>query len=179
MYMCIDCCPCDCCCPECLKTGFKNRWLKIFYFFRRYFAEDTKYWFMVLFVREIIELVFQSFALLSYNGLNIFNPDGLVLSYPETSILIFSILLGINGIIAGSLWIAYVVNCKSYCRGVFFKYVVFVIDSLFDTFYGLFPIVAIIASQHKFRLSIAIGSLQTSNVYVFLCFSLFTVYVLL
>ena len=142
-----------------VKYGEYRRW------YRKHFGEDTAYWFILLVFREIIEIAFQSFALLYYNGLNYFNPNDRILAYKTNDVLLFSVLLGLNGIFVGLLWLMYVFE-GNLCRGAFFKYLFFLIDSIFDTFYALFPIF-VIARQTNYNLRIAIGALQTANVYAY------------
>ena len=128
------------------------------------FGEDTRNWFILLITREIGEIMFQTVALLNYNGLNVFDTNDLVLAYKPFAVLLFSSLLGLNGIVVGILWIWYVMN-QNLCRGLFFKQLIFVIDTMFDTFYALFPIAAVI-TQTGFNIEVAVGVLQTSNMYV-------------
>ena len=161
----------NCLCTDCWNNYITILKLISFYYwkyvrwYRKHFGEDTAYWFIMLVIREIIEMIFQVAALAYYNGLNVFNPSDTILAYKQSSVLFFAILLGLNGILVGILWCCYVVN-SHYCRGVLFKYIVFVIDTLFDTFFALFPIAAI-ARQTNYNLSVAVGTLQTSHTYVF------------
>ena len=132
--------------------------------YRLYFGEDTRNWFIILVIREIIEILFQVFAAFNYNGLNLFDKNEIVLAYQESDIKLFCFLLSMNCIIVGILWFGYIVAYK-FCHGIFFKHVIFVLDTLFDTFYALFPII-VVTNQSGFDLQLAVGSLQTKNMYV-------------
>ena len=129
--------------------------------YRSHFGEDTRNWFMFLVFREVIEILFQTLALYNYNGLNLFNPSQVVLAYRQSAIILFASLLGINAMAVGILWILYVLNHKL-CQGLFFKQLIFVIDTVFEGFYALFPI-AVISASTGFNLEVAVGVLQTSN----------------
>ena len=135
--------------------------------YKHYFGEDTRNWFILLMAREITEIIVQIFSLFNMNGLNLFYPNEIVLASKELSVKLFTILLCSNSILVGILWIFYLVQNKL-CHGEFFKQLIFVIDTIFDTFYALFPII-IVANEtgfSNFNLSIAIGSLQSGNMYV-------------
>ena len=135
--------------------------------YKHYFGEDTRNWFILLMIREIIEIVVQIFALCNMNGLNLFYQNQIVLSSKEFTIKLFTILLCLNSITVGILWILYLVQNKL-CHGELFKQSVFVIDTIFDTFYALFPII-IVANENgldDLNFNVAIGSLQSKNTYV-------------
>ena len=112
-------------------------------------------------LKEIVEIVFQTLALYNYNGVNVFDPNQVVLAYPRSAIMLFASLLGGNAIIVGILWILYVLNHKL-CQGLFFKQLVFATDTVFEGFYALFPIL-VISTQTNFNLEVAVGTLQTTN----------------
>ena len=138
-----------------------NKYWQYIEWYRDHFGEDTRNWFIFLVFREIIEILFQTLALYNYNGLNLFNPNQLVLAYGKSAIILFASLLGINAISVGILWILYVLNHRL-CQGLFFKQLIFVIDTVFEGFYALFPI-AVISARTGFNLEVAVGVLQTTN----------------
>lgn len=157
---------CCCCIPKNIKclNHIKDKFSSARGLYRAYFGEDKKYWFVMLVVKEIVEIIFQLLALFNYNGLNLFDGDELILSYKPFEIKVFAVLLGINSIIVGILWIFYILN-GNLCRGLFFKQVVFVTDTVFDSFYALYPI-AVVTFQTGFQLYVAVGVLQATNMYV-------------
>ena len=55
--------------------------------------------------------------------------------------------------------------CHQSCHGQFFKQLIFLVDTIFDTFYAVFPII-IVANEEKFNLKLAVAVLQTTNTYV-------------
>ena len=134
--------------------------------YKRNFGEDTKNWFVLLFIREFTEIILQVIASFNYNGLNIFNKNEIELAYKQSDIKIFILLLSINSIIIGILWIFYLFKFNL-CYGIFFKQIIFFIDTIFDIFYALFPII-VITNDIGINLTIAIGVLNTTNLYVFL-----------
>ena len=133
--------------------------------YSKHFGEDTLKWFMVLVTREIIEIIFQTLALFNYNGVNVFDTSQIVLAYRPEVITTFATLVGANAIIVGILWICYILKAD-YCHGLFFKQLVFVIDTIFDTCYALYPIYAVLSDLTRFNLEVAIGVLQTTNLCV-------------
>ena len=84
-----------------LKKQAVNIW-KLIYdsslysIYRKYFGVDTKGWIVVKTIRELIEIILQSQALLLYNGYNIFdsnNEDDIYLANKPQFIILFSCLL--------------------------------------------------------------------------------------
>ena len=130
--------------------------------YKHHFAEDTQKWFWLLVLKESIEISFQMLALHYYNGLNIFDSSETILAYGETEITIFAILLGLNCTIFGILWVFYFF-CQKLCFGTFYKQVVFIVDSLFDAFYALYPIMVIANRTGYNNLQIAVGVFQITN----------------
>ena len=130
--------------------------------YKYYFGEDTQFWFVSLVFREITEISFQTFGTFSYNGLNLFDTDQLLLAYSATDIKIFTLLVGLNSIICGILWILYVF-ANRLCHGQFYKQIVFLVDTIFDTSYALYPIFVVYNQQPKFNIIKAVGALQASH----------------
>ena len=168
-------CVCNCARVGCFCFPNENKFLegigdcywRYIKWYKYHFGEDTRNWFVLLMVREIVEITIQIFALYNMNGVNLFYPKEIVLASKQFTVKLFTILLCMNSIIVGILWIFYLVQHKL-CHGDFFKQLVFVIDTLFDTFYALFPII-IIANEtgfDNFNLKVAVGSLQLKNTYV-------------
>ena len=160
------CCPCCCCLPRNNKflEFLGDMFFKWKNWYQFYFGEDTRNWFILLSIREIIEITLQVFAAYNYNGLNILSPNEVVLSFEANSIKLFCILLSLNCVFTGMLWLFYVFVHKL-CHGQFFKQTVFFIDTIFDTFYALFPII-VIGQQTEFNLRLAVSVLQATNMYV-------------
>ena len=164
---CLFCCPC---CVKCVDNKFIHDSVELYSkylnWFKSHFGEDTKNWFVLLWIRELIEIFFQIFAVYNYNGLNLFNTNQVVLPYKEYEVKVFSILLGSNCVLIGSLWLFYVF-CHSCCRCQSFKKLIFFVDTTFDTFYALFPIIIVI-NQNGFNLKLAV--LKTANMFVLDCY---------
>ena len=117
--------------------------------------------------------------------MDVFDTNDSVLAYKEYDIKLFCVLLSLNCIFTGILWVFYIF-CHGFCHGIFFKNLIFVTDAVFDTFYALFPIV-IVTSQHgRFNTQLAVAVLQSTNLYVIVlsrgricCFVLFFILVAL
>ena len=163
---CRHCCPC-CCCKWCIQNTKLNAmadlYLKFLQWFKIYFGEDTQLWFVFLLIRELIEIFLQMLAIYNYNGLNIFDQDEIVLAYKESEIKLFCILLSLNCILVGLLWLFYTC-CYQHCHGYSFKQLLFFIDTIFDTFYALFPII-LITNENGFNLQTSVAVLQTTNTF--------------
>ena len=160
------CCPCCPCLPrnnkylECIGDGYWN----IVDWYKTHFGVDSYNWFVVLLLREVMEIIFQVFAAYNYNGINVLDANQTTLGYQEFEVKLFCVLLSMNSLCLGVMWIFYLVGYQL-CHGDFFKHLIFVIDTLFDTFYALFPII-VVTSRSQFNLQVAVGTLQTSTVYV-------------
>ena len=102
----------------------------------------------------------------NYNGVILLNTNKFTLAYSKTSILIFSTLLGLNAIIVALLWLFYIFSNSHFCHGIYFQQLLGTIDTIFDFFYALFPLVVVII-QVGFNIIAGVGALQTSNMYVF------------
>ena len=165
------CCPC-CCLPrnnKCLEF-VGDAYFRYIKWYRFYLGEDTRNWFILLSIREMIEITLQILAAYSYNGFNVFSPDQLVLAFKPNEIRLFCLLLSLNCFFTGILWLFYVFFHKL-CHGQLFKQVVFFVDTTFDTFYALFPII-VVGQQNKFKLRLAVAVLQAPNMYVLYVYSL-------
>ena len=152
-----------------------DKYINYSLWYKKWFGEDTPFWFVMLIIREILEFIVQTAALFYYNGYNILDRNDLVLAYRPKYVLLFAMVLGSNGLTVGALWVLYVVKYSS-CHGLFFKEIVFVTDTIFDTFYAIFPLL-IVAIQNDFQLSIAVGALQANDLYVILSISFLLWYV--
>ena len=150
----------DQCCQQ-VKKIYKRfgEWYKF------HFGPDTKNWFILLSIRELMEIATQVFAAYNYNGLNLLGNDKnrITLAAQEGEIKIFCSLLSLNCIFTGILWLFYIFS-NQFCSGAFFKQLIFFVDTIFDTFYALFPIIVVI-SQKDFDidLQLIVAVLQTPN----------------
>ena len=160
------CCPCCFCLPKDNKIleYIGDKYFQYRAWYRIYFGEDTRNWFILLLLRELMEITLQIFAAYQYNGLNIFSPNDVVLAFGPTEVKLFCLLLSINCIIMGILWLFYVF-CHKSCHGIFFKQLIFVTDTIFDTFYALYPII-VISNQNGFNWKMAVAVLRSTNAYV-------------
>ena len=134
-------------------------------YYKRHFSEDTYKWFWLLVFKESTEILFQVIALHYYNGFNLIGNSQTYLAYGENEILVFAILLGMNCIVFGILWIFYFF-CHKICFGIFYKQVIFIADSFFDAFYALYPIIVVANRTGYDNLHIAVGVFQFTSLYV-------------
>ena len=143
----------------CNKTS--SLYFQYIKWYQRHFGADTRNWFVLLFIRELIEIVLQTLAGYNYNGFNVFSPNETILAFKQNDIKFFFVLLSLNCILIGILWLFYVCFYK-YCHGRSFKQIIFFIDTIFDTLYALFPII-VITNENGFNLQLSVAVLQTSN----------------
>ena len=136
-----------------------NRWFVL------NFGEDTPNWFILLSIREVIEILLQILAAYNYNGYNLLAPEQVVLPYKDSQVMTFCILLSVNCVFTGILWLCYTFIHKL-CHGSFFKQLIFFVDTIFDTFYVIFPIVIVVTNTSGFNLKLAVAVLQSTNLYV-------------
>ena len=169
------CCPFVCC--RCMPhNNGVLEWLADLYFqcinwYKLHFGPDSTNWFVLLLVRELMEIIVQIIAIYNFNGLNLLNSNETVLGYKQVPIVIFCVLLGLNCVLLAIVWLFYVFFHKYMCcHGEMFKNIIFFLDLLFDTFYALFPII-IVASESKngFNSRLAVAALQNANLYVCMC----------
>ena len=144
----------------CQKLAKINLAYRIWY--KRHFGEDTPNWFILLFIREIIEIMLQTLAAYNYNGLNIFDQSKIVTAFSPFEIKLFCIILSINCILTGCLWLCYIFFKKT-CHGLLFKYLIFFVDTICDTFYALFPIIVVTTNNGSWNTQLAIAVLQTTS----------------
>lgn len=156
-------CGCKNCCTNCFQS-MKRLYDKYLKFYKKYLGVGTAAWIFRLMYSEMGEILFQSFTLIYYNGYNIFNPQQLVLGYKQIPILTFAVFLGVNSILCGIFWCLYLTIPKMF-HGFFFKQLLFVFDTIFDFFYAAFPLVVVLF-QTNWDLTTAVGTLQTSQLYV-------------
>ena len=123
-------------------------------------------------IRESFELTIQTYALVEYGGFNLNENIGthsLKLGLSDEYIILFSIMLILNGILTASLWILYALKHNSF-HGHSFDYQIFAIDAIFDTFYALFPIIAVNdhAGNSGYDMITAAAALQANSLLIFL-----------
>ena len=77
-------------------------------------------------------------------------------------IITFTILLGMNCVMVGILWMVYALKPKM-CHGYVFKQELVIIDTLFDTFYAIFPMIIVLVEQEEAQFMNAVAALQISQ----------------
>eukprot|EP01083_Nonionella_stella_P003041 8659_1 len=109
------------------------------FLFRRYYP-DSKWKIIALMLSQASEILMQCWALLIYGGVQL--SLSFVIANEPQFVQTFAIIVGLNGVITGILWIAYVVQFKGFnavFHGAFFQSITFVIDMIFDFVYTMFP----------------------------------------
>eukprot|EP01084_Bolivina_argentea_P024986 46499_1 len=116
--------------------------MKLKFQYELYFGIDTYYSVARMIIMEMYEIMLQTFALLLYNGYNIWNPENVHLAYRPVFIYLFVSMLSFNCIVVGILWLLYVIKPNK-CSGLLFKLFEFCIDQICDLFYVLFPFIVV------------------------------------
>ena len=87
-------------------------WVTYLRLYSKYFGIDSRKWVLWTIFKEFVEIFFQTNALIYYNGYDIFNYDKLLLASSPSIIGIFVVLLGLNSICVGILWMSYIFTCN-------------------------------------------------------------------
>eukprot|EP01083_Nonionella_stella_P078291 214153_1 len=108
----------------------------------RQFQEDRPGWIIKHFVIESCEIVLQTFALFQYAGvqLQLGKNDNLAEEYQY--VWLFGIMIAMNAITVGFFWIFYV-SWNQSCHGKSFHFSLLIVDSIFETFYAIFPLILV------------------------------------
>ena len=77
-------------------------------FYRRNFYLDSKHKILATLSSEVCEMLLQTYGLFLLGGIDLFNPNELRLSEDYQTIESFATIVGLNGILTGVAWIAYV-----------------------------------------------------------------------
>eukprot|EP01084_Bolivina_argentea_P103894 186066_1 len=158
-----------------MNSNHVEKWKnKIVAFYDKYFGTDTNGWIIMLFFYEIVEIIIQSQALLVYNGYNVFDPNNandIYLANKPEFIILFSLFLGFNCLLAGILWLFYVC-VGQICHGAHFKIYIFFVDQFCDLLYTLFPFMIILYDDYNNKnnnnILVLLGQLNTSSNVAFL-----------
>lgn len=125
---------------------------------------DSKWRTLSLIFREWIEIFIQLYALMLFGGINVLSPDSNVLSQKPDVICTFSIIIASNCISVGIMWILYIL-LPDIIHGKIFLTIMFVIDSIFELLYCLFPLLNLTADGNIFTLT-SLGLLNQENNFV-------------
>lgn len=161
------CCPCCPCLPRHNKylERIGDCYFRYIEWYRKYFGEDTRYWFILLVLKEMFEILVQIIAMFHYNGVDLLDSNKTTLAHKPYQIMLFDSIIAANSIIVGILWIMYIAWHNN-CQGPFFKFVVFFFDTVFDSAYALYPIIVTISDAGSSDLRVIVGSLKVSHLYV-------------
>ena len=136
--------------------------------FRENFSVDSGKWFVLMIIREFVEISLQSTALLLYNGTQVLSSPSddhaeIRLAQNAEYVKIFTVFLCSNAIVSGILWIFYALK-PSLCHGLLFQLLLYGSDALFDTFYALYPLIVVVAEDStKYRFFGRLAALQTDS----------------
>ena len=113
------------------------------------FYFDSKWLILSTICSECFEIFVQLCALLLYGGISIFDINCLTLSQSASIVQAFSIIVGLNAIIAGISWIGYVIIPAVFHGGIFFT-LLFIVDTIFEIIYILFPLIYLTSNDAKY-----------------------------
>ena len=145
-----------------------------------HFDIDKKGWCLLIIAREWLETIIECNALFSYNGVFLlndiwqymisgdsYNPDYVARGYKAEFIITFAVVVFLNNINVGILWLFYVQVRPFYCAGSFFRNLITLSDALYDLFYATFPLILVAASTDNSDFLTSAGALQTNSGYVY------------
>eukprot|EP01084_Bolivina_argentea_P025857 48093_1 len=159
-----SCCKCSKCCNNTCCTKISELYFRYYRWYRKYFGEDQLGWLIMLVLKEYTEILLQIQALFVYSGYNLFS-NKIELGKRSDVVNFFTIILCSNCVLCGLLWFIYAAMNKR-CSGLFFKHLVFVIDTIFDTFYAIFPLL-IEYKENNYNLAVALGAVNFQSVGAF------------
>eukprot|EP01083_Nonionella_stella_P077549 211819_1 len=108
--------------------------------FKRYYP-DSKLKIIMLTFSQASEILMQCWALLIYGGVQSVSLSFVIANEPRF-VQSFAVIVGLNGIVTGILWILYVTKIKvlnAIFHGTSFQSIAFVVDMVFDFLYTMFP----------------------------------------
>ena len=129
----IDAC---CHCINKVTTYLNKFYVKYNDFYLKYFYFDSKYKVLSILFGELCEMLFQTYGLFLFGGIDLMNPNEFGLSENYQIIESFAIIVGLNGILVGIAWIAYVIRHDIWYAFifVFFLFVFFLLcDALLQS----------------------------------------------
>ena len=92
--------------------------------------------------------------------------DKIYLAQKPQFIKLFAIVVSINCIASGISWLLYAIF-PSFCNGLRFKFILFVVDEFCDVFYSIFPFIVIIyddySDKERNSMEILFGQLNTDS----------------
>ena len=130
-----------------------------------YYYNDSKIKVISLFGFECIEIFVQFYGLLLYGGWDLFEADNKNILAQETYVIkSFAMIIGLNCLLTGWLWILYIV-WHDIIYGSLFVSLLFSIDALFEMLYTLFPLIYLTSGNGIFDTK-SLGLLKQQNFYI-------------
>ena len=139
-------------------------------FKKSYYYNDSMLKILNALIVESIEIIIQFYVLHLYSGIDIsvgiFDNDATESHYETLAtqpykIEIYAMIVGLNGILTGCLWIAYVVF-HSRLYGALFIALLYCVDTIFEICYVLFPLIYMTSGDSIFDLE-TLGLLKQQN----------------
>eukprot|EP01083_Nonionella_stella_P032162 88043_1 len=97
---------------------------------------------------EVWEIALQTFALLLYNGYNLWSPNDVSLAHKPKYIYLFASVLSFNCLSVGILWALYALKPNK-CNGYIFQLLVFCTDEFCDLFYVIYPFIVVFDDDYN------------------------------
>eukprot|EP01083_Nonionella_stella_P183440 662958_1 len=110
--------------------------------YKRHFEEDRPGWIVKHFTMESCEIVLQTLALFEYAGVQFRTGGNDNLAEEHQYVLLFGIVIAMNAIAVGFLWIFYV-SWNQSCHGKSFHLSLLIVDAMFEMFYTFFPVILV------------------------------------
>ena len=130
--------------------------------YERYFYFDSKYKIWSILGGELFEICVQFYGLCLLGGIDLLYPDSVVLSQEYYTVESFAIIVGLNCIITGLVWMIYIIFHNTWHGSLFFG-LIFFVDSIFEITYALFPLLNLTQSNTLAITEESLGFLGQSN----------------
>eukprot|EP01083_Nonionella_stella_P243849 849304_1 len=155
------------CCHKLMNAKIIKCIKRIPSWYKRTFQDDRPGWIIKHFAIESCEIVLQTLALFQYAGVQFQSGKNDNLAEEYQYVLLLGIMIGMNAITVGFLWIFYVFWNQS-CHGKSFHFSLLIADSIFDTFYAIFPLILVWDYTVNAGNAIKVGSFYTQDLVSFL-----------
>jgi len=134
------------------ESIWKDGWRKFKQFYDEWLGTDTIGFIIRMILIESIEISLQTNALLLYNGYqndpSTDSADNVHLAAKPEFIKLLAVFIAINCFGDGIVWLLYAC-VPSFCHGLKFKLIIFVMDQCADVFYSIFPFIVIIYDTYN------------------------------
>ena len=147
------------------RTYDYNKWYERYKkFYRKHYYDDSKWKILSTAGGELIEILIQFYGLCLYGGVDILDIQTVQLGQEHELVLLFAVIVGLDGILTGIAWIMYILWHNTWHGALFFA-LIFFIDAAFELIYVIFPLIYLTRSEENgnFFEKRSLGLLKQTN----------------